>query len=59
MNTGVKIFWAILLLPVTILFMVGFTLVYLLSWVAGIPVTLRKRGRVVGHIRWFKYTKFN
>jgi hypothetical protein len=46
----------ILSIPLVFLFLLAFGWLFVLAWAFGTPFTVRRSKRVVGHIRWFKFT---
>lgn len=52
-----KIILGILYLPFTLLFFLLLSVTWTIMWAWGVPIAVRRGGRVVGEIRWFRYTK--
>lgn len=50
-----KIILGIILLPFTVLFLILMSVTWTIMWGFGVPITVRRSGRVIGEIRWFKY----
>lgn len=50
-----KILLGILFFPFTVLFVVLMSMTWATMWAFGVPITVRRSGRVIGEIRWFKY----
>lgn len=54
-----KILLGILFFPLTVLFVVLMSMTWSIMWAFGVPITVRRSGRVIGEIRWFKYIPFD
>lgn len=54
-----KILLGILYLPLMALFVLLMSMTWTIMWGFGVPITVRRSGRVIGEIRWFKYIPFD
>ena len=54
-----KILLGILFFPFVALFLMLMLVTWIIFWIFGVPIAIRRGGRVIGEIRWFKYIPFD